>query len=80
MTHMNLFPVSTFVSSLNHRKYSRAGFRKGYALGEEAGWREGFLFGLRKGGQSISFLSDVMNALLLCVWNECRFLLAVRFR
>lgn len=33
------------------RKYSRAGFTRGYSLGEEAGWREGFLFGLKKGGK-----------------------------
>ena len=40
---------------INHtilrRKYSRAGFTRGYSLGEEAGWREGFLFGLKKGGK-----------------------------
>jgi len=33
----------------DHRRYSRSGFNRGYALGEEAGWKEGFLFGLKKG-------------------------------
>ena len=37
---------------MDGRKYSRAGFTRGYAMGEEAGWREGFLFGLKKGGEN----------------------------
>ena len=32
-----------------YRKYARVGFARGYSAGEEAGWREGFLFGLKKG-------------------------------
>lgn len=31
------------------RKYRQLGFKRGYSLGEETGWREGYAYGVKKG-------------------------------
>jgi hypothetical protein len=55
------------------RRYSRMGFQRGYALGEEAGWREGYLFGVRKGASlatEIGFYQGFTSAWLALLEKE----------
>ena len=34
-----------------NRRHRQMGFTRGYSVGEEAGWRDGYVFGIRKGAQ-----------------------------
>lgn len=46
-----------YVNELNwkffslYRRHRQMGFTRGYSVGEEAGWRDGYIFGMRKGAQ-----------------------------
>lgn len=40
-----LIVIAMRLIAAERRRYSRMGFTRGYSLGEEAGWREGYLFG-----------------------------------
>jgi hypothetical protein len=43
--------MTVFSNSLFNRRHRQMGFTRGYSVGEEAGWRDGYVFGIRKGAQ-----------------------------
>ncbi|KAJ6215447.1 hypothetical protein RDWZM_009947 [Blomia tropicalis] len=39
------------ITFAEQRRHRQMGFTRGYSIGEEAGWRDGYIFGMRKGAQ-----------------------------
>ncbi|XP_054160369.1 protein LTO1 homolog [Oppia nitens] len=39
------------INFAEQRRHRQMGFTRGYSVGEEAGWRDGYVFGIRKGSQ-----------------------------
>lgn len=39
------------IAFAEQRRHRQMGFTRGYSVGEEAGWRDGYIFGMRKGAQ-----------------------------
>ncbi|KAF7496226.1 hypothetical protein SSS_06485 [Sarcoptes scabiei] len=53
MAHKNAQYNTTFedINLAEQRRHRQMGFTRGYSVGEEAGWRDGYIFGMRKGAQ-----------------------------
>ncbi|XP_074602564.1 uncharacterized protein LOC141856196 [Brevipalpus obovatus] len=53
------------INLVEQRKFRQMGFTRGYSIGEEAGWRDGYSYGLRKGAQiaaEIGFYQGFVHA------------------